>query len=303
MKRYAPIYLLIALLSITTIACDEHYITYDDKEYVMFSEQEQYFLVEENQEYFSIDIASTLRSNHDRTFGVEVIDEGSNAIEGVHYRLLSNSVTIPAGHLVGKVKVKGIYENISATDSLGFRLKLVVPEEMAWDDLYKDGTETKVVMYKSCPFDIHNFEGWCLVSSMLLQYYPGDNMFYQRVVKAEVHPTEEDTIILHDCFYDGYDINLKFHGKDPEKPLISMDKDQVISDEASVFGQILGDNHILATNSPNYDSYFNSCQRYGVLWLHVYVDDLGERVGTVGHYYNVLEWITDEEAEEYKKEL
>lgn len=303
MKRYAPIYLLIALLSITTIACDEHYITYDDKEYVMFSEQEQYFLVEENQEYFSIDIASTLTSDRDRTFGVEVIDEGSNAIEGVHYRLLSNSVTIPAGQMAGEVKVKGIYENISATDSLGFRLKLVVPEEMAWDDLYKDGTETKVVMYKSCPFDIHNFEGWCLVSSMLLQYYPGDNMFYQRVVKAEVHPTEEDTIILHDCFYDGYDINLKFHGKDPEKPLISMDKDQVISDEASVFGQILGDNHILATNSPNYDSYFNSCQRYGVLWLHVYVDDLGERVGTVGHYYNVLEWITDEEAEEYKKEL
>lgn len=302
MKRL-PIYILACLLAVAAISCDEQYTTYNDAAYVMFSEQEQYFLVEEGQDYFCIDIATTVASTKDLTFGVEVIDQGSNAIEGLHYRLLSNSVTIPAGEMAGQVKVKGVYENISATDSLGFILRLVVPEEMRWDDLYTDGTQTKVVMYKSCPFDIHNFEGWCLVSSMLLQYYPGENMFYQRVVKAEVHPTEESTIILHDCFYDGYDIRLKFHGGDPEKPLISMDEDQVISDEASVFGQILGDNHILATNSPYYDSYFNSCQRYGVLWLHVYVDDLGERVGTVGHYYNILEWITDEEAEEFKKEL
>lgn len=291
------------MLALATIGCDEQYITYDDATYVMFSEQEQYFLVEENQDYFGIDVAITVASDKDRTFGVEVIDQGSNAIEGVHYRLLSNSVTIPAGKMAAQVKVKGIYENITPTDSLGFTLRLVVPEEMKWDDLYVDGTQTKVVMYKSCPFDIHNFEGWCLISSMMLQNYPGENSFYQRVIRAEVHPTEESTIILRDCLYDGYDVTLKFHGKDPEKPLITMDEDQVISDEASVFGQILGDNHILATNSPYYESYFNSCQRYAVLWLHVYVNDLGERIGTVGHFYNVLEWISDEEAEEYLKEL
>lgn len=302
MKRL-PIYLLAGVLTFAAIACDEQYTNYNDKAYVMFSEQEQFFLVEENQDFFSIDVATTVAAEHDRTFGVEVIDKGSNAIEGHHYRLLSNCVTIPAGELAGQVKVKGIYENITPTDSLGFILRLIVPEEMEWDDLYKDGTQTKVVMYKSCPFDINNFTGWCLVSSMMIQSYPGENVSYQRVVKADQHPTEQNTIILRNCFYDGYDVRLKFHTDDPAEPLISMEAGQVISDEASVFGQILGDNHILATTSPYYDSYFNACQGFAVLWMQVYVENLGVSVGTVGHFYNVIEWITDEEAEEFSKEL
>lgn len=302
MKKLST-YILIGVLTFAAFACDEQYTTYNDKAYVMFSEQEQYFLVQENQDYFSIDIAATTAADTDRTFGVEVIDAGSNAIEGHHYRLLSNSVTIPAGKLAGEVRVKGIYENIEATDSLGFVLRLIVPEEMVWDDLYKDGTQTKVVMYKSCPYDINNFTGWCLVSSMMLQNYPGENISYQRVVKADLHPTEQNTIILRSCFYNGYDVSLKFHGSDPEEPLISMEAGQVISDEASVFGQILGDNHILATTSPYYSSYFNACQRFAVLWMQVYVEDLGEMIGTVGHFYNVIEWISDEEAEEIRREL
>ena len=286
-----------------TFACQEQYITYGDKCYVMFSEQEQYFLVEENQDYFSVAIAATTSTSKDRTFGVEVIDKGSNAIEGLHYRLLSNSVTIPAGELAGEVKVKGIYENIEPTDSLGFTLKLIIPEEMEWNDVYTDATQTKVVMYKSCPFDINNFTGWCLVSSMMVQTYPGENVSYQRVVKAEKHPSEENTIILRNCFYDGYDVNITLHNERADEPIITMEPDQVISDEASVFGQILGDNHILATHSPYYDSYYNSCQGFAVLWMHVYVEDLGESVGTVGHFYNVIEWLSDEEAEEIQREL
>ncbi len=302
MKRL-PIYIILGLLTAATFACQEQYITYNDKCYVMFSEQEQYFLVEENQDYFSVAIAATTVAQRDRTFGVEVIDKGSNAIEGLHYRLLSNSVTIPAGELAGEVRVKGIYENIEPTDSLGFTLKLIVPEEMEWRDVYTDATQTKVVMYKSCPFDINNFTGWCLVSSMMVQTYPGDNVSYQRVVKAEKHPSQENTIILRSCFYDGYDVSLTLHNERPDEPIITMTPDQVISDEASVFGQILGDNHILATHSPYNDSYYNSCQGFAVLWMHVYVEDLGESIGTVGHFYNVIEWLSDEEAEEIQREL
>jgi acetylglutamate kinase len=29
----------------------------------------------------------------------------------------------------------------------------------------------------------------------------------------------------------------------------------------------------------------------------VHVENLGESVGTIGHYYNIIEWISDEEAE------
>jgi hypothetical protein len=283
------------------ISCDEEYITYSDAEYVMFSEQQSTNMVLADNEYFGVAVASTVACGYDRTFGVEVVDKGSNAIEGKHYRLLSNSVTIPAGELAAEVKVQGLYENIEPTDSLGFVLRLVMPDKLKWN-LYEDSDQTKVVMYKSCPFVRENFTGWCVVTSLLLRDYPGDNPSYQRLIRTEAHPTEENTVILRSCFYDGYDLTIKFHPEDAANPLVTMDKDQVLSDEASVFGQILGDNHILTTHSFYYPSYFNSCQRFVELWNHVYVENLGEMIGTVGHYYNILEWVSDEEAERLQKE-
>ncbi len=303
MKSMRNIFLFFVAAFATSlfISCDEEYITYSDAEYVMFSEQQSTNMVLADNEYFGVAVASTVACGYDRTFGVEVVDKGSNAIEGKHYRLLSNSVTIPAGELAAEVKVQGLYENIEPTDSLGFVLRLVMPDKLKWN-LYEDSDQTKVVMYKSCPFVRENFTGWCVVTSLLLRDYPGDNPSYQRLIRTEVHPTEENTVILRSCFYDGYDLTIKFHPEDAANPLVTMDKDQVLSDEASVFGQILGDNHILTTHSFYYPSYFNSCQRFVELWNHVYVENLGEMIGTVGHYYNILEWVSDEEAERLQKE-
>ena len=283
------------------VACDEEYVTYNDAEYVMFAEEQSTNMVLADQEYFTVPVASTVACDYDRTFGVEVVDKGSNAIEGKHYRLLSNSVTIPAGELAADVKVAGLYENIEPTDSLGFVLKLVMPEQLKFN-LYEGSDQTKVVMYKSCPFDRNNFTGWCILTSMLLRDYPGDNQSYQRLIRTEAHPTEPNTVILRSAFYDGYDMTITFNPENPANPLVTMDKDQVVSDEASVFGQILGDNHILGTHSFYYPSYFNSCQHIVELWMQVYVENLGETVGTVGHFYNILEWISDEEAERLQRE-
>lgn len=303
MMKMKKIYFILSALVATAamVACDEEYVTYNDAEYVMFAEEQSTNMVLADQEYFSVPVASTVACDYDRTFGVEVVDKGSNAIEGKHYRLLSNSVTIPAGELAADVKVAGLYENIEPTDSLGFVLKLVMPEQLKFN-LYEGSDQTKVVMYKSCPFDRSNFTGWCILTSMLLRDYPGDNVSYQRLIRTEAHPTEPNMVILRSAFYDGYDLTITFNPEDPANPLVTMDKDQVLSDEASVFGQILGDNHILATDSFYYPSYFNSCQHFVELWMQVYVENLGETVGTVGHYYNILEWISDEEAERLQRE-
>lgn len=299
MKRLHILYCIVALFA--AVACNERYTTYSDAEYVMFADSLSTNVVESGNNCFEVPISSTVARSYDRTFGVEVVDEGSNAIEGRHYRLRSNTVTIPAGELATAVEVEGLYDNIEPTDSLGFVLRLVMSEQLKWD-LYKDSDRTKVVMYKGCPFDRNSFTGYAVLSSLFLRDYPGENASYQRVVKCDPHPTEPDMIIIRNCFFDGYDITLRLHGERVAEPKITMDADQVVSDEASVFGQILGDNHILCDDSPYYESYFNSCQRFAVLWLHVYVEDLGEPIGTVGHYYNVLEWISDEEAERLKRE-
>lgn len=292
---------LCALAALSFVACEEEYTTYSDAEYVMFADTMSINMVLPDQEYFSVAVASTVACKYDRTFGVEIVDEGSNAIEGQHFRLLSNSITIPAGKLATEVKVQGLYDNILPTDSLGFTLRLVMPEQLEWE-LYKDNVQTKVVMYKACPFDVNNFSGWCVVTSLLLRNYPGDNDSYQRLIKTEVHPSVPNTVILRECFYDGYDLTITFDTTDVANPIVTMDKDQLLSDEASVFGQILGDNHILTTHSSYYPSYYNSCQRFVELWNEVYVEDLGEMIGTVGHFYSILEWVSDEEAADLKKQ-
>jgi len=309
MKRIITVISAAALLAGTLLfsGCKEEYTSYSDAEYVMFADTLSTHMVTAEQEYFTIPVASTVVRDYDRTFGVEVIDKGSNAIESRHYRLLSNTVTIKAGELQTDVRVHGIYDNIENTDSLGFTLRLIAPEQVEWD-LYRDNLQTKVVMMKGCPYSLDDFTGWCVVTSVFLLNYPGVNgSSYQRLIYTEKHPTEEHTIIMHDWLFDGYDITMRFDPSDPEHPLVTMDKDQVLSDEESVFGQIHGDNHILVTHSPYYDNYFNACQHFVALWIQATVSKLGSTTGVVnnglvGHFYNIMEWVSDEEADRLKRE-
>ena len=236
--------------------------------------------------------------DYDRTFGVEIIDKGSNAIERYHYYLQSNTITIKAGETRTDVLVHGVYDNIGDTDSLGFELQLVMKDELVMP-LY--GSRTKAVMMKSCPFDINDFTGYCVLTSMFLYNYSITGS-YQRLIRTERHPTEDNMIICHDWIRDGYDVTMTFHPEDPMKPLVTMDEDQIASDEGSFFGTAHGDDKILVTDSYMYDSVFYPCGRYLYIWTEMYVENLGISIGTVGHFYNIMEWITDEEADRLRNE-
>ena len=236
--------------------------------------------------------------DYDRTFGVEIIDKGSNAIEKVHYSLKSNTVTIKAGENRADVLVHGYYDNIEPTDSLGFQLQLIMNESL---EMPMYGKQTKAVLMKSCPFDINGFTGYCVLTSMFLYDYSITGS-YQRLVYTEKHPTEDNMIICRNWFNDGYDVTMRFNADDPMKPFVTMDEDQVVSDEGSFFGTAHGDDKILVRTSPLYDSVFYPCGNYLYLWAEIYVENLGEPVGTVGHFYNIMEWVSDEEADRLQKE-
>ena len=292
-------YITLALVAAAALSsCHERYVTYDDAEYVMFADTLQTYPVQQDVEYFSIPVVSTVKRDYDRTFGVEIIDKGSNAIENVHYRLKSNTVTIKAGETRADVLVHGIYDNIEASDSLGFQLRLVMNDKLEMP-LY--GKDTKAVLMKVCPFDINNFTGYCVFTSMFLYDYSITGS-YQRLVYTEKHPTQENTIICRSWLNDGYDIRMTFHPEDPMRPLISIEEGQVASDEGSFFGTTHGDDKILVRTSAMNDSMFFTCGSYLYLWAEIYVENLGAPVGTVGHFYNIMEWISDEEAERLKRE-
>lgn len=303
MRRITTILIAAGFAGILASGCNSDKKTYSGAEYILFTDTLSTNLVFPAEEYFSVPVVSTVACDYDRTFGVEVIDQGSNAIEGYHYRLKSNTITIKAGERTANVEVAGYYDHIQDTDSLGFKLQLVIPDQLQWSGLYAENNQTKVVLYKGCDYDLDAFDGWCVVTSLLLYSYPSAlDMNYQRLILTEKHPTEPNTIILHDFLYDGYDVTMRLTNDDPADPAIEMDEDQVLSDEQTVFGQINGDDHILGTVSPYYDSYYNTCQKYVSLWLYVYLKDVGTMVGTVGHYYNVLEWVSLEEAVRLKTE-
>lgn len=303
MRRITAMLFATAAALLSAVGCDSGKTTYSDAEYIMFTDTLSTGMVFPDEEYFTVPVASTVACDYDRTIGVEVIDRGSNAIEGYHYRLRSNTVTIKAGERTANVEVAGIYDHIEATDSLGFTLRLVMPEQVKWDDLYEGYDQTDVVFYKGCRCEDDTFTGWCVVTSMLLYSYPSAlDTNYQRLILTEKHPTEPNTIILHDFLYDGYDVTMRLNMEDPEDPAVEMDEDQVLSDEQTVFGQINADDRILGTVSPNNYSYYNTCQRFAAIWLYVYLKDMDTMVGTVGDYYNILEWVSLEEAVRLKQE-
>lgn len=281
------------VLSVIAFAsCQSEYTVYSGPEYVMFADTAAIYPVMIEEEYFEVPVVSTTTCDYDRTFGVEVIDKQSNALERYHYRLKSNTVTIKAGQTRGNVYVKGVYDNIQPEDSLAFTLSLVMPEELE-SPLY--GIKTRVELRKSCPFDINAFTGWCVVTSQFL-YDFSQNGWYQRLVRTEKLASEDNTIVCKNWLYDGYDIVMKFNPEDPANPLATIAKDQVVSDEGSVFGIAYGDNHILVSTIDAYPSYFYSCLNTVAVYAQFYVEDIGESYGTVGIFYNIMEWISDEEA-------
>ena len=276
-------------------ACQERYVTYEGDEYVMFADTLAVYPVMEGAEELSIPVVSTVVRDYDRTFGVEVIDRLSNAIERKHYSLESNTITIKAGETRADVKVRGHYENIGEADSLGFALQLVMKDELVMP-LY--GKQTKAVIMKTGKFDRSKFTGYCVLSSMFLQNY-SQNGGYNRLVYTEPHPTLNNTIICRNWLKDGYDVELTFNDEDPLMPVVTMAR-TVAGDQGSFFGTSYGQwgDKLYVRSSNLAQSIFYPLGGYLYIWTEFSVDEYG----IVGDFYNVMQWVTDEEAERIMRE-
>ena len=291
-------YLCVALAGLLLASCSGERNIYSGEEYVMFADTLKTYPVMNDVEWFSVPVVSTVTRDYDRTFGVEIIDSESNATETLHYTLRSNTVTIKAGETRADVMVHGIYDNIGPADSLGFTLSLVMPESLVMPGM---GRKARVVLMKSCPFEIEGFTGWCVLSSTFLQTY-NPTRSYQRLVRTEKHPQKDNTIICRNWMKEGYDVEIVFFTEDPMSPLVTVPEDQVMSDEGSFFGMAHGDDRILVKTSPLAESFFYPCGNYLYLWTQMYVRNLTEEIGTVGNFYTVMEWVSDEEAARLARE-
>ena len=279
--------------------CDQDKVVYSGPNYLMFSDTLYTYAVQETNEIFNVPVSATVPADYDRTFGVEVIDKESNAVEGKHYKILSNTVTIKAGEMSTDVKVQGLYKNIGITDSLGFALRLVIPDTEQWS-LYKN--EAKVVMQKICPFDIKNFKGYCKVTSSYLSsdYYP--KKVDLRLVTSDIVEGKENTIVVHGLYFDGYDMEIKFNRKDVLEPLVEMEE-QICGSTGEAFNTIHGDGKLRLNQPTAYTSFYSTNEKFILQYVTMSVNNKdGSYYGTVGTFVNVLEWISEAEAEKLKEQ-
>lgn len=270
--------------------CEEQHTLYQGDEYIMFADTLTVLGVENSDEVFDITIAATTVSDKDRTVAVEVIDKHSNAIEGVHYTIESNTVTIKAGELTGSLRIKGIAENLSVDYDPEVMLHLIADDKYHWD-LY-GGDTTRVVLRKVCPFDINAFSGYAMITSTFLYNYVGS---YNRLIKTEVDSTEENTIIMKNFYYDGYDVKLRFTTDDPLNPLIEMD-DQPLVTTGEAFGTVYGDGMLHIYQPTNYVSYYSACEKFIYQYITLWVPGMAAGTNTVGTFIHAIEWISDDEA-------
>lgn len=279
--------------------CEQDKVTYSGANYLMFSDTLYTYAVQETNEIFNVPVAATVAANYDRTFAVEVIDRESNAVEGKHYKLLSNTVTIKAGERVANLQVQGMYDSMEITDSLGFFLRLVVPEEDRWD-IY--GTGAKVVMQKILPFDIQEFTGWCKVTSSYLSsdYYPKKTDI--RLVKSDVVEGKENTIAIHGLYFDGYDTEITFNREDVLESLVEMEE-HMCATTAEAFNTIYGDGKLLMSQPAAYTSFYSTNETFIMQYVTLSVNNKdGSLYGIVGTFINIIEWISDAEAEKLKEQ-
>lgn len=279
---------LVMLAGLTS--CEEQRTVYDGPLYIMFADTLSVLGVENSEEVFDIHIAATQASDKDRTLAVEVVDKESSAIEGVHYTLESNTVVIKAGELATSVRVRAIYDNLTIDEDPTLVLRLITDDDVQWS-LY-EGNETKVILRKICPFDINAFTGYAVVTSTFLMDYSIKDM---RLITTEVDPEDSTAVILHDYFYEGYDMKVRFTTEDMLNPLIEMD-DQTMATTGEAFGTIYGDGMLHAYQPSSLVSYYSSCEKFIFQYMTVWVPGMAEGTNVVGTFINAVEWISDDEA-------
>lgn len=280
----------IALLGLLA-GCQAEKTTYDGPNYILFSADSHTLGILDSEEWFEIPISATRTADQDRTIGVEVVASETSAIEGLHYILESNTLTIPKGELTTTVRIKGLAENIDINSMLSIKLRLVIDPELVWDAY---GIESEVLLQKCCPFDINNFTGYAKVTSTWTMQYMNAEA---RLVRTERDPEDKSAIIVKDMFYDGYDIRLRLNSDDRLNPTVEL-AEQVLGTTGEAFGTIYGNGKLMMAEPTGYTSYYGTCENFLVLYSMMYVDG----VGVVGTYVNIFEWISDLEAERIMRE-
>lgn len=274
------------------LGCTSKEPQYDGPNHIIFSESDHAFGVVDSDEWFEIEISATHEASVDRDFGVEIIASESSAIEGLHYELESNTLRIKAGKLTTTLRLRGLAENFDTNEVLNITLNLVLPDESVSAEY---GTRASITLQHCCNFDINAFTGYAVLTSTWSMEYMNVE---SRLVRTHIDQTESNVVVIEDMFYEDHDIRIKLHNEDRINPLASLCGSQVLGSTGEAFGTIYGNDELMIGAYNEAVSYYSTCETFLLLYSEMYV----ENVGSVGIFANVVEWISDDEAERIMRE-
>ncbi len=224
---------MLTLLMCAITSCgDAERPSYEGQTISCYSDTLTVLAVQNNEEVFDIPVAATEACSYDRTVAVEVIDKKSNAIQGKHYTIESNTITIRP--------VNGLPTYASAVITMPSQPPIrwgspcVCSRSKPTNGICMKGAmKPELSCRNALPFDINLFNGYAVLTSTYMQEFMSnvDN----RLIKAIIDPEEENTIIMKDFFYDGYNVKIRFTTNDILNPLIEMDE-QTFASTAEAFG-------------------------------------------------------------------
>lgn len=275
---FYPLSLLLLFAAIFS-GCSKDEVLYSGNDYVLFSDTLAYMPVTENQDRtFEIEIAATKVASVDRNYAVELVVNKSNAIEGYHFDFVSNNLTIKAGELSGKIKMKGYYDNIIYGEKLEYTVRLLASKDQKWD-MY--GDEMRVSIIKCPKFDINKYTGHL----RMFASFPFSNQMVNFIVESE--KLNDSTLIVRKAFDNRYDLKVRFHtnATDPFVNSISV-MEQPAFPEVTYGLVYVRD---VETNP----SYYITEARMFALYLDAFVP----KIGSFGVFQYVFQWIPQSEVD------
>ncbi len=147
---------LFVTLAILIGSCTDNKVEiYDGPSQVHFLETKGSLIVDDTDPVFEIEVGVSKAVDQNRSFEVVIDEPNSTAQEGVDFILLNNIIEIPAGEVIVKAQVKGLYDGAKPFGStLALTLRATkADEEAAYNNSYK------LDLFKFCDFDRDAFIG------------------------------------------------------------------------------------------------------------------------------------------------
>lgn len=288
MKKILNFLLATPVAAVMMVACQaDGGITYSGPEYVMFSDTTYTMPVLVQEELFEVPVTATTVADYDRNYAVEVVNEKTTAIRGLHYDFVNNSnnVTIKAGERVANVQLKGYYNNVQREDSLVVSLRLVESAIKKWD-LYGNTTRVDFVLCR--PFKMNDFlqiknDNDEAHFQMIASFPFGDKV---ATYSVEGFKKDEKTLMLTTMFGTSATdpIRLIFDDSDPLDYKITVPEQKAFRE--SNYG------YVWVRSVDQYPSYFNTFDNFFILILEAYVP----QIGSFGVYQYIFKCIDSDEA-------